>query len=275
MPLITLCSDMSPSDYQLGAIRGVLLQCDPSFQVVDLAHEIPEFQTGTAAYFLRGAARYYPAETAHIMLVNIFEQTPVRWILARLGNQYVVCPDNGFISYLEGCALPPLEISIPPDQLFNTIEFMSFVGEILRALFSGTPWEKLGRPFLDYQQREPNKPIVGDNWIETRAIHVDHFENVVFNLTREEFEEARNNRSFTMLLRPASEITKISNHYSDVPKGEKLALFNAAGFLEIAINQGNAAGLLGLNRASDDLAPIMVRYMNKRMFYHTIKIFFQ
>jgi S-adenosylmethionine hydrolase len=38
-------------------------------------------------------------------------------------------------------------------------------------------------------------------------------------------------------------------------RGRKLALFNAAGYLEIAINKGNAAGLLGyriFNQAGRD-----------------------
>ena len=46
-------------------------------------------------------------------------------------------------------------------------------------------------------------------------------------------------------------IEKISESYADVPEGEKLALFNSAGFLEIAINKGNAAGLLGLKGFSE------------------------
>ena len=47
-------------------------------------------------------------------------------------------------------------------------------------------------------------------------------------------------------------IESISKNYHDVPTGEKLALFNANGFLEIAINKGvrgsggGAGSLLGL-----------------------------
>jgi S-adenosylmethionine hydrolase len=38
----------------------------------------------------------------------------------------------------------------------------------------------------------------------------------------------------------------LSKHYSEVPEGEVLAMFNDAGFLEISMNKANAAGLLGL-----------------------------
>jgi len=57
-----------------------------------------------------------------------------------------------------------------------------------------------------------------------------------------------------------------------VPEGEKLALFNSAGYLEIAINKGNAAGLFGLQGY---LEPSQSAYIQNRLFYQTVKIFFQ
>jgi S-adenosylmethionine hydrolase len=38
----------------------------------------------------------------------------------------------------------------------------------------------------------------------------------------------------------------LNNGYGDVPPGELTALFGISGYLEIAINQGNASKLLGL-----------------------------
>ena len=37
-------------------------------------------------------------------------------------------------------------------------------------------------------------------------------------------------------------IRKIHDHYQDVPAGERVAVFNHAGFLEIAINNHSAPG---------------------------------
>ncbi len=45
-------------------------------------------------------------------------------------------------------------------------------------------------------------------------------------------------------------INRISNKYNETPPGELLALFNAVNLLEIAIRNGNAAGLLKLNTSS-------------------------
>ena len=46
---------------------------------------------------------------------------------------------------------------------------------------------------------------------------------------------------------PKNNIATISNRYSEVLNGERLALFGATGFLEIAINTADASKLLGLN----------------------------
>jgi S-adenosyl-L-methionine hydrolase (adenosine-forming) len=62
-------------------------------------------------------------------------------------------------------------------------------------------------------------------------------------------------------------IDKIVDTYADVPEGEKLALFNAAGYLEISINKGNAAGLFGLQGFTEQA-------QQSRLFYQTVKIHF-
>lgn len=275
MPIITLCSDMSPADYQLGAIRGVLMQCDPSFQLVDLAHDIVAFQTSVAAYIVRGAARYYPSNTTHIVLVDVHANRPVRWLLTQFRNQYVVCPDNGLISHLmPNDLIQPIEISIPREHDFNTIEYLAFVGETLHSLYQGTAWEKLGSPAWDFDRREPYQAIMVDNWVKVTVLHIDTFENVIVNITQEEFEQLRAGRDFQIQLHAHNIITKISQHYTDVPPGEKLALFNSAGYLEIAINRGNAASLLGLNPPKSGQLDASTRYLNTRAYYHEIKIAF-
>ena len=64
-------------------------------------------------------------------------------------------------------------------------------------------------------------------------------------------------------------IEKISETYADVTEGEKLALFNAAGYLEIAINKGNAAGLFGLQGYSEK------QVQSNRLFYQMVKVYFE
>ena len=102
-------------------------------------------------------------------------------------------------------------------------------------------------------------------------IHVgkDNFENIVVNITKEQFETQRRGRSFRITFKRDEEISSISETYADVPEGEKLALFNSGGYLEIAINKGNAAGLFGLQGFTEQS-----QNLQNRLFYQTVKIFF-
>jgi S-adenosylmethionine hydrolase len=69
-------------------------------------------------------------------------------------------------------------------------------------------------------------------------------------------------------------IDHISQTYADVQEGEKLALFNSAGYLEIAINKGNAAGLLGLKGFTEKNSQSR-QILQNQLFYQTVRINFE
>ena len=69
-------------------------------------------------------------------------------------------------------------------------------------------------------------------------------------------------------------IERISGSYADVSQGEMLVLFNSAGYMEIAINKGNAAGLFGLKGYSES-SQAVPQAVQTRLFYQTVKVFFE
>ena len=117
--------------------------------------------------------------------------------------------------------------------------------------------------------------MLGNNWIEGQIIFIDNFENVIVNITKEDFETQRKGRSFKIVFKRDEVIDRISDTYADVPEGEKLALFNSAAYLEIGINKGNAAGLFGLQGYSEKQSQGQQHYINNRLFYQTVKVFFE
>ena len=87
------------------------------------------------------------------------------------------------------------------------------------------------------------------------------------NITRQQFEEQRQGRKFRISFTRGEIIDRISETYADVTEGEKLALFNSAGYLEIAINKGNAAGLFGLKGFSEKLRQAQLSYQTVRVYF--------
>ena len=271
MPLVTLTSDIGQQDYLVGAVKGRLLQINAGFNLVDISHAISPFNYPQAAYICRNALKHFPPHTYHLLLVNLFEKKPEQLLLAFHNDQYLLCADNGLITMvLED--KPDIVIGLPLEKnaIKNTLYCIQVMGEAIHRLQSGARLQDIGIPDTPYLEKNPLRPTFGEDWIEGQIIFIDHFENIIVNITREQFEEQRKGRHFRIVFKRDEVIDKIAETYADVPEGEKLALFNAAGYLEIAINKGNAAGLFGLHGFTE-----RAQNMQNRLFYQTVRIYFQ
>jgi S-adenosylmethionine hydrolase len=269
MALITLTSDFGLQDYIAGAVKGQLLQIDPEFRIHDISHQIAPFNYPQAAYICRNAIWQFPEKTYHLILVNLFEQKPEFLLLTYVNGHYIFCADNGLMSMILP-EKPDSVIGLPLDknEIKNTLYCTRKIGLAIQAIEMGKSLESLGEPKEDYIQKNDLRPLLGDKYIEGQIIYIDKFENVIVNITRDEFEAQRKGRSFRIVFKRNEIIDKISESYADVPQGEKLALFNSANFLEVAINKGNAAGLFGLQDFTD-------QSLQHHLYYQTVRVYFE
>ena len=275
MPLLTLTSDIGNQDYLVGAVKAQLLQIDPDFTLIDITHNIAPFNSPQAAYVCRSALKNFPDFTYHMILVNLFETKPEQLLLAFHNNQYLLCADNGLITMILE-EKPEIVIGIPLDKKAdrNTIYCAITMGKVIKQLSAGVPLQNIGTADAEYLQKNPLRPTLGENWIEGQIIFIDNFENVVVNITRKQFEEQQKGRNYRIAFKANDYIDRISETYADVPEGSKLALFNSAGYLEIALNKGNAAGLFGLKSYSNknSLSPGMLQ---SQLSYQTVRVYFE
>lgn len=269
MPLITLTSDIGSPDYLVGAVKAQLLQLNPGFRIVDISHSIPPFNYPQAAYVCRSAIRNFPEYSYHLVLVNLFEKKPEQLLLAFHNNQYLLCADNGLLSMILE-ETPEIVIGIPLEKqaVKNTIYLTSVMGRVVNQLVNGESIQKIGIPDVKYMEKRHLRPLLDNQGIEGQIIFIDSFENVIVNITREQFEAQRQGRNFRIVFTRGEFIDRISETYADVAEGEKVALFNSAGYLEIAINKGNAAGLFGLKGFSEKIR-------EGQLSYQTVKVYFE
>ena len=275
MPLLTLTSDIGQQDFLVGAIKGQLLQANDQFRIVDITHQLPPFNYSQAAYVCRNAIKNFPEDTFHLVLVNLFDEKPDHLLVAEHNGHIIGCADNGLLTMILE-EVPQQVVALPLDktQQKNTIYCTSIFAHAFASLLSGKKLTDLGDPGISMRVKNPLRPLLGNNYIEGQIIFIDNFENVIVNITREEFEEQRKGRSFKIVFKRDEVIDKMSETYADVNEGEKLALFNSAGYLEISINKGNAAGLFGLKGYSEKTSKIS-NIMQTRLFYETVKIYFE
>ena len=275
MSLITLTSDIGRQDFLTGALKGQLLHINPNFNIVDISHELSPFNYPQAAYVCRNAIKNFPPETFHIVLVNLFDKKPDHLLMIRHKDQYIGCGDNGLITMILE-EVPDQIVALPlnPSERKNALYCAAVFARAYQKILDGKTLQEVGDDSISIEVKNPLRPLLGPQFIEGQIIFIDNFENVIINITKEEFEEQRRGRSFKIVFKRDEIIEKISETYADVAESEKLALFNSANYLEIAINKGNAAGLFGLEGYTENLNK-QTQYMQNKLLYQTVKIYFE
>ena len=270
MKLLTLITDIGEKDFLTGAIKGQLLRYEPDLNIIDITHSLSAFNYPQAAYVCRNAIKNFPTGTFHLILVNIFDEKPDYMILAEHNGHFIGCADNGLLTMiLEETPQKAVGLKLEPQIQKSTLFLTNVFAKAMHELHNGKTIEEVGDPNINIKIKNALQPMFGEDWIEGQIIFIDNFENVIVNINKVQFEENRKGRNFSIIFKRDEVIEKLSNAYSDVPEGEKLAFFNSAGYLEIAINKGNAAGLFGLQGYSEK------QYLSNRLFYQTVKVHFQ
>lgn len=271
--ILTLTSDFGTVDHLAGTIKGKLLSAIPDARIIDITHNIPPFSIPQVAYVCKSSYWHFPPHSFHLMLVNLFDRYPDHFLLAYHNEQYILCPNNGSLNLIcEGTPERVVKVILDKTVEKNAIHIVAAMGKCISELLDGKPFHTLGTETDDFFVMRPPDLNYSDDWLEGLVIHVDNFENVVTSITRQEFEKHRRGRKFKLIFKRDEKITKISETYADVPPLEKLALFNSAGHLEIAINKGNAAGLFGLQVYRND---IEANFKENLMFYQKVRVFFE
>lgn len=273
MAVITLTSDIGLQDYMVGAMKGLLLQSCPNHKVIDISHDILPFNFPQAAYICKSALPWFPEGSCHFILVNLFIKSPEPFLLCKHNNHYFFCANNGLLPMIIG-ENPKNIYQITYDGQMHTLNIIQRFSEIVHALQEGVSPEELGPPIEQLEVQNPLKPFIQEDYIEGQIVYIDRFENVIVNITKSLFEASRKGRSFKIYVMRDDYITHIHDSYADVPEGRKVVLFNTAGYLEIAINKGNASGLFGLKSYSQKSQSAKMQFQ-KQLFYQTVRIYFE
>lgn len=275
MALITLTSDLGLQNYIAGSVKGQLLKINPSFQIIDITHSVTAFNVSRAAYICRNALNNFPENTFHLWLINLFDKKQDHLLIAKHKNQFIACADNALLPLtIEGNPEEVIMLPIPTGIHKNILEYTKLFGKAADQILQGTKLIDLGDRATHLQFADPLSIRTSGDSLEVKVIFIDSYENVILNIHRDQFETLRKGRNFQIILKGSDTINTISESYADVSEGEKLALFNASGYMEIAINKGNASGLLGLQLYSDKLENVSQNFMSRRLMYQTVIIEF-
>lgn len=247
MPIITLTSDWGQRDYFLGAVKGKILNLLPTATIIDVSHGISPFNLKQASFIIRNSYPHFPRGTVHILSILTEKSEKNPHLAVKYDGQYFIGADNGIFSLIfEHNPEEIINLSSSNDEDGVETPARDRFVESAVHLASGRPIEELGTPVSQWKEQMHFLPVVSGDVIRGVVIYINQYENCVTNITRELFDKTSKGRNFMIEFRGET-VNKISKSYQDVPIGEIVALFGSTGHLEIAINQGNASSLLGLD----------------------------
>lgn len=258
MSIITLTTDYGTKDHFVGVIKGKILSQNPQIQIIDISHEIDFFNIAETAYILKTSYKSFPDNTIHIIGVESEQNDFTNHIAIKYQNQFFICANNGILGLFLEQNQPQEAVEFSFEDLPS--DFDSFIKAALQ-IASDNSLSNIGKPLntiVTYTDLQPQTDI---NSIKGHIVYIDYFGNCVTNISKDIFENLRQNRNFEISF-GTNKIKKIHRFYADFTlregiqlkdyEGQKLAIFNEAGFLEIALfksnpkSTGTAQSLLGL-----------------------------
>lgn len=258
MQIITLTTDLGQKDHYVASIKGSILSRTPAVQLVDVSHHVKAFDIAEASYYVRNCFESFPKGTIHLIgvdcepIINFGSQqhSSIPAILKYKGH-YFVSNDNGIFSLIVGEQTFE-EFWHVDDILSNPLAFHFPLKNLLVPVVCNLVEKKKLSTFASkmeqFNRRVNINPVIDNNLIIGSIMHVDHYGNLITNIDKELFERMGKNVPFTIYFRKKEYfIDEISKTYSDVPHGEKIALFNSNNLLEIAINRGATSQHGGAN----------------------------
>jgi S-adenosyl-L-methionine hydrolase (adenosine-forming) len=235
LPVITLLTDFGTADYFVGAVKGAILSVNPSAVIVDITHELPPQDIAAGAFTLLAAYKTFPAGTIHVAVVDPGVGSTRRPIIVSANEQFFVGPDNGLFTYI--CDREPSHriFHVTADRFLRPEPSTTFHGRdifapVAAALSKGSSLGEFGAEIND-EVRLPS--------LETplRIINIDRFGNCVTNITRD--------RLVREIVVKGTTISEFREFYGEGPGKSLFAIWGSAGFLEISVNGGSAAQVLG------------------------------
>jgi len=254
--IITLLTDFGLQDIYVGVLKGVISQINPDVSIIDITHQIPPQDLYSASYCLGSAFPYFPPDTIYIGVVDpgVGSNRKAIAIQSPEGS-YFIGPDNGiFTSVINH--FPQITVR----ELTNS---RYWLGEKPSATFHGrdifapvAAYLAKGIAFSDLGELIPQESLiklpltsyrVTSEGIRGVIQYMDNFGNIITNIPGNLVQ----GKSWRVKI--ANIIIQPQVTYSKQSQGKLLAVVSSDGWIEIAVNGGNAQQKLGLNLGDEIL----------------------
>lgn len=238
MQLITLTTDSGTSAFYPAALRAKLMQLMPKSTILDIAHGISKYNITEAAYTVKNAIEYFPAQTLHLIEVG-FPPKDCGYCIGVYKDNWIIAPDNGMLTLI-GCS----DIRIFTYSI-NEMHFMlNQLPELLQIIEHYEDFNTITH-IGSYLEMNSMQPYSEQRILTGNILYFDNYNNAITNLNSKLIDEFTKGRKFRINLR-GQIIRHISTFIADINPGDPGAIYNSAGCLVLLVRQGNVKMLFGL-----------------------------
>lgn len=256
MSIITLLTDFGTEDAYVGIMKGVILSVNPSAVIIDITHHIDPHDLIETAYIIKSSYRYFPEGTVHVIVVDPGVGSDRAIVALEMMDHIFLAPDNGVLTLLMDEGKIDSIVRVENTRYFLESVSHTFHGRDIFAptgahLSKGMDIKKLGS-CLDKQDLvnlRIQKPYISDKGeLVGNIVSFDRFGNCISNIDMNDlkkFNEGDSARRLEIKI-GKSTIKGLSHSYADVEFGRPFAIIGSFGYLEIALNKGNAKRYFGI-----------------------------
>jgi len=156
------------------------------------------------------------------VLLDLYSAKDLKIVATSFNNQFIICPDNGILSLITQ-SKPATIVALPTNQHSTFLSITAVIAEAVSGLINGKALTEVGTIENNIVEKTALHPTTGPNWIDGQILFVDHFENVIINITKAMFEEQCKGRSFKIIFKRNESINGIGSNYASVTESEKVA----------------------------------------------------
>lgn len=258
MSIISLTTDFG--DLYPAAMKAVILGINPDVRIIDVTHSIRQAGIREGAFALYSLVPYFPAKSVHIGVVDPGVGTSRRALAIKAGpegeEQFFVGPDNGLIipaarrlGNMEVYEITNREIMLN-SEISATFHGRDIFAPVGARLSKGMPVETVGDKISDFVDLDFENFGIDGQFLVGEVVYSDNFGNVITNIPEAAVLKFR---TFGSQVEVNGRKVSFVQTYGFVGQGDALALIGSHGFLELAVNKGNAALQFGL-RSGDPVA---------------------
>jgi S-adenosyl-L-methionine hydrolase (adenosine-forming) len=240
--MITLTSDFGLKDPYVAEMKGVILSINPKAALVDITHEIDKFNIRMAAFILASAAPYFPQGTVHLAVVDPGVGTERRAIVIQTKKAFLVGPDNGVLMIAaQNQEIESIHQLSNPNLMLpktsNTFHGRDIFAPAAAYIDKGVQPSEFGPEIKDPVISQFSTVKHGSDGLRGEVLQIDGFGNIITNVKEENLVKGKLN----VKLPKVSLKIKFAKKYGEAEPQKPIFLVGSHGFVEIALNQGNAA----------------------------------